>query len=891
MKTAFTLGAVALAMTAALNTAHAYELPVGADKSVTVDSIVIEAATKMIADHPEYAIFSASNALYAIPTSYLWNGQVGSWVSVKAAGQTAIDSYIKAAIANHTPAPKPALVAMSALTPADTTLRDQRSAAAIANRDNQRADTYRQQFSQKADGMQATTGPVTATVTPPTVPAAPKTPPLKAPAPLPLTLNTHEPAPIGDIVVIDEHFHKLNVTEVQDPSQVAGEIHTSMSYFDDQGAKAPVVNPADMVKGAARTAAPEPKANKATGYRTKYTETVDIKPLATGGRDFTGEDLPTQKVEPQTRVVIRTTQDPDVNVVIQKPSEVVFNGTTPPHAVMAPAIPTSGPAPSAGMAPTAGFSVTNIPLTVEDPIAQSTVDRYDPKVDGVSKTLDLATAYQQAASQNPNATASQQATITHQLIRESKMNQEISMDEAQAGRNALEARDASMKTPRAVPVQPAPQPVTIGKGVRAHEALMKDSTLRAQLAKPLPTPPTMTQAEKDASIYATVTPPKPVVTTPPAPVVTPVKTPVATPAAVPVVKPVTPAAPVTPTANKPVVTAPPVKQVVAMSALTPSTPAAPAVSEADANAAIDKHNLDGAAMGYQKASYDKYDAYPNEQINERDAYIAGHKDQIKADAQNAADAVQAVKDNNDNGVQGEKTNAGYIADQEADAHRQQTQERDQSMQDHKVNVEVDKANAKEQARQERDLQRVQDKQAWINKKAENQNEALSQSSGDTTNKPSKGQNNNGGKFTTGTTSAPQQVESFYVNDQAARNLALNSQRQTVINSARIDNVEGRVNNNSQRIDSTNKRVDSLKAQQDSDRKMATNGIAAVGAFAAVPEVRNDQEFFVGAGVSDFKGTQGIAVGASMNAGAAKLKVGVSYAGGDTLVAAGAGWGF
>ncbi|EHL8229995.1 hypothetical protein KE423_003912 [Salmonella enterica] len=103
--------------------------------------------------------------------------------------------------------------------------------------------------------------------------------------------------------------------------------------------------------------------------------------------------------------------------------------------------------------------------------------------------------------------------------------------------------------------------------------------------------------------------------------------------------------------------------------------------------------------------------------------------------------------------------------------------------------------------------------------------------------------------------------------------------------------EARTASNSARIDSNTARIDHQQSEIDNNRAEARNGIAAVAAFATVPEVRDNQTVFFGAGVSDFKGVQGVAVAASANAGPAKVKFGASYAGGDTVIAAGAGFGF
>lgn len=108
---------------------------------------------------------------------------------------------------------------------------------------------------------------------------------------------------------------------------------------------------------------------------------------------------------------------------------------------------------------------------------------------------------------------------------------------------------------------------------------------------------------------------------------------------------------------------------------------------------------------------------------------------------------------------------------------------------------------------------------------------------------------------------------------------------------RVQGTESRTATNSRRIDQNRQRIDHQQRQINDNQHEARSGIAAVAAFATVPEVRDNQTVFFGAGVSDFKGVQGMAIAASANAGPAKVKIGASYAGGDVVMAAGAGIGF
>ncbi|EDM6436456.1 hypothetical protein CUW27_20750 [Salmonella enterica] len=145
------------------------------------------------------------------------------------------------------------------------------------------------------------------------------------------------------------------------------------------------------------------------------------------------------------------------------------------------------------------------------------------------------------------------------------------------------------------------------------------------------------------------------------------------------------------------------------------------------------------------------------------------------------------------------------------------------------------------------------------------------------------------------TTAPQTVDRYFVNtqDDAARTLAADAYSRSQANSAAIVDQQQQIQNNRDRITDSNRRIDGLKKQQAEDRKEYRAGIAGVGALSAVPEVGTGQKFFIGAGVSEFAGTAGIAVGASSwISDSVKVKVGVAGSSqGDAVFNAGIGIGY
>lgn len=79
------------------------------------------------------------------------------------------------------------------------------------------------------------------------------------------------------------------------------------------------------------------------------------------------------------------------------------------------------------------------------------------------------------------------------------------------------------------------------------------------------------------------------------------------------------------------------------------------------------------------------------------------------------------------------------------------------------------------------------------------------------------------------------------------------------NTQRIGSVEGRVSNLEQ---STNKRFADVDKRIGENRKVASAGIAGAGAMANIPQVTQNGNFSVGAGIGGYDGEQAVAVGFS-----------------------------
>ena len=79
------------------------------------------------------------------------------------------------------------------------------------------------------------------------------------------------------------------------------------------------------------------------------------------------------------------------------------------------------------------------------------------------------------------------------------------------------------------------------------------------------------------------------------------------------------------------------------------------------------------------------------------------------------------------------------------------------------------------------------------------------------------------------------------------------------NTQRIGSVEGRVSNLEQ---STNKRFSDIDKRIGDNRKVASAGIAGAGAMANIPQVTQNGNFSVGAGIGGYDGEQAVAVGFS-----------------------------
>lgn len=134
--------------------------------------------------------------------------------------------------------------------------------------------------------------------------------------------------------------------------------------------------------------------------------------------------------------------------------------------------------------------------------------------------------------------------------------------------------------------------------------------------------------------------------------------------------------------------------------------------------------------------------------------------------------------------------------------------------------------------------------------------------------------------------AAMQQAAINANSQALHNVANQvDANTTALNAqgAQLDNLES----------STNKRFSDLKSQVQKNRKQASQGVANVAAMANIPQVTDDQDFTVGAGVGAFDGQAGVAVGMSARIShsvTTKASVGIGSTGGATI-GAGIAYGF